>query len=132
MSEKIIYWDEEGTEKLSYTDKDEAIYYILDGLNLFADFPETLEICGYAREEITEGDINHYVNDVIEKLLECMDDDYNSLATEISLEMKEVTRKFVLKIVSLYTVWNCHIVARETINVKDWIQKHNPEWLKND
>lgn len=37
---QIVFWDQEGVELLSHTEEDEAIEYILDGLD---EMPDSLE-----------------------------------------------------------------------------------------
>ena len=134
MKEKEIeFWDDEGTEILNYTDKDEAIEYILDGLD---ELPAKYEICGYARRIMTES-AESLGDSVLDDLLERLDDEYGGEdETERTDEMKKAATIFANKMLSLYSVWQCEIVKRETIDVKEWVKENRPDWLdhqkKND
>lgn len=122
---KIDFWDVEDTEQVSYTTKDEAIEAILDE---DMDIDGVIEICGFKRREI---DTEDYCEYFCEYILDKLDDEYGGEeGTEITKEMIEITKEYLEKIKSVYDVWQCEIVYRDKINVKDWIIKNKPHWLK--
>ena len=128
MKEKEIeFWDDEGTEILNYTDKDEAIEYILDGIG---ELPDKLEICGYTRRIMTES-AESLGDSVLDDLLERLDDEYGGEdETERTDEMKKAATIFANKMLSLYSVWQCEIVKREIIDVNEWVKENCPNWLE--
>ena len=125
---KVEFWDDEGTEILNFTDKDEAIEYILDGIG---ELPAKLEICGYTRREMTES-AESLGDSVLDDLLERLDDEYGGEdETERTDEMKKSATIFANKMLSLYSVWQCEIVKKEIIDVNEWVKENRPDWLVN-
>jgi len=124
---EIEFWDQDDVEQLSHSEQDEAIEYILDGLD---ELPETLEICGYARMEVKES-ADNLAERVLEDLIENLDDEYGGEEpTEISEKMKNKSKEFVQFILDVYESWQCEIVKRETIKVDDWVKENRPDWLE--
>jgi len=124
---KVDFWDYDDVEFLSYTDKDEAIEYALDDLD---ELPDKLEICGYARKIMTES-AESLGDCVLDDLLERFDDEYGGEdETERTEEMKKAATIFANKMLSLYSVWQCEIIKRETIDVKEWVKENRPDWLE--
>ena len=123
---EVVFWDEEGKEQLSFTEKDEAIEYILDGSD---ELPETLEICGFARIEVTE--TPDQLSDIIlEDLFERLDENYGGEnPTDISAEIQDKAEEFAKFILDKYEPRQCEIIKRETINVNDWVIKNRPDWI---
>lgn len=130
---KVEFWDQEDGDILTHTEQDEAIEYILDGLIVDVnDLPETLEICGYARKEMSDKSLNWDVEYVVESLIERWDEEYGGDDyTKITDDMKSVAENFINEMKELYIVWQCEIVKKETINVKEWIKENRPNWLEN-
>jgi len=52
MSKEIKFWGSEGDEYLTYTEMDDAIESVLDGIENIKDLPETIEVCGYAHMDL--------------------------------------------------------------------------------
>lgn len=116
----ISYWDIESAEYLQYVDKDEAIEAILSDCE---ETPLTITLCGYRRLKIKESP-ESIAEDVLDRLLETLDDEYGGEdSTEITEEMKEIAKEFVEKFIPLYPVWRCEIVCREKIDVNKWRAK---------
>ena len=91
MSRTIDYWDSEGEERLTHTDIDEALQYILDGID---PLPEKIEICGYAH---MVPNIESLATHALDSLLEGLDEDYGDPDggyTEASIAMKEAAKEF--------------------------------------
>ncbi len=125
MERKIEFWDSKGTEILGHQEQDEAIECILDGLN---ELPETLEICGYARREVTESP-EYLADSALEDMIERLDEEYGGEdETDKTDEMKVAAKEFATKILSLYEPWQCDIIKRETIDVDKWVKEHRPDW----
>ena len=133
MSEReIVFWGWEDDESLSHYDKDEAIEAMLDGMDEpIAALPETIEVCGFARMEIHPNVLS--ADAILEDALERLDEEYADPHGEIeepTPAMKTAAEAFVAVIKAEYMVWNCEVVARETVNVREWIKEHRPDWLE--
>ena len=125
MEREIVFWDQDGAEFLTYTDKDEAIESILDKLDVTEG---TLEICGFAPMEMTGLNLDAEI--VAEHLLERWDEEYGGEDnTDVSKEMKELTEKYVKEMSELYNVYNCEVVKKEKIDILKWIEKNKPDLL---
>ena len=133
MDRKIDFWGGTCTEVLSHVDKDVAIEYILDGMD---EEEGELGICGYVRKELPKREskgFEYEVGNVIENLLERLDEDYGGEdGTEITEEMREAGRIFISNMFKLYQPWQCEIVKKEVINIKEWITENRPDWLVKD
>ena len=127
MSRTIDYWDSEGEERLTHTDIDEALQYILDGID---PLPEKIEICGYAH---IVPNIESLATHALNSLLEGLDEDYGDPDggyTEASIAMKEAAKEFLTAVLDEYDVWACDLVKRETVDVTTWVKENCPEWLE--
>jgi hypothetical protein len=125
MEREIVFWDQDGAEFLTYTDKDEAIESILDKLDVTEG---TLEICGFAPMEMTGLNLDAEI--VAEHLLEGWDEEYGGEDnTDVSKEMKELTEKYVKEMSELYNVYRCEVVKKEKIDILKWIEKNKPDLL---
>ena len=127
---EIECWDLEGEERLHYTDKDEAIEYILDNWDE-PKLPESIEICGYIRMSLNEHP-GGWAQWILELVLERLDEEYGdpdeySKPTE---EMTKVAKRFMEIVCDEYTVWAYEIVTRKTVNVREWCEKHRPDFLE--
>ena len=124
----IEYWDSEDEERLTHTDREEAIESILDDIGKL---PEKIEICGFARMKLPEAE--SLATDVLERLLEGLDEDYGDPEgdyTNGTAEMKEAAVKFIATVLDEYVSWACEIVKRETVDVAAWVKKNRPDWLE--
>ena len=127
MTRTIAYWDSEGEERLTYTDKDEAIMGILDGLDKL---PEKIEICGYARMIPNVELLAHLA---LERLLENLDEEYGDPEggyVSGTDKMKEAAKVFLTAVLDEYVIWACILVKRETVDVPAWVKENCPEWLE--
>ena len=126
----IKYWDSEGEERLTHTDRDEAIECVLDDTG---SLPEKIEICGFARMKLPG--VESLATDVLGRLLEGLDEDYGdpdggyASGTD---EMKEAAIKFTSTVLDEYVSWACEIVKRETVDVAAWVKKNRPDWLEQE
>ena len=121
----IIYWDSEGEERLTHTDRDEAIESILDGIGKL---PEKIEICGYARMLPNVELLAHHA---LERLVEDLDEEYgDGNYSEATTAMKEAAKVFLTAVLDEYAVWACILVKRETVDVPAWVKENCPEWLE--
>jgi hypothetical protein len=131
--DKIVFWDNENAELLGFETLNEYVESFLDGVDE-KDTPETIIVCGYAREKLpskNSKDFKWDAESVLENLIERLDEDYGGEDyTEMTNEMKEKAEKFVAEIYKLYPVWRCKIVKKEIVNTKEWIAKNRPDWLR--
>lgn len=122
---EVVYWGQRDANQLTYTDKDEAIEEILDGIDKF---PSTIEICGYAEMRPNWEDYRP-LKSILERLdEEYGDDDLDSEYTKPTQAMKEAEKTFMEVIAREYMIFMCEIVTHETINVLDWIKSNRPDW----
>ena len=122
MEREIVFWDEENTELLCITEKDEAIHMLLDDVEM-DDMPDTIEVCGWARSEITHSvkeEADLILSNLIERLNEAYGCEDGHKHTD---KMIEASKVFVQTVFNEYTPLNCDIIKRETINVTEWIKK---------
>lgn len=126
---RIEFWDQESVDALSFTDKDDAIEYILDGTNRMTG---TLEICGYAQVEALKAEI--FAESILKVVLENLDCNYElgnpNEATNPTKNMKEAALIFAENILEEYAPMACEIIKKETIDVNKWIRKNRPDWLE--
>lgn len=130
MERKVEFWDKAGREELHYRDKNKAIESILD---FFDPFPETIEICGYARVEKPAPE--KLEGSVLENLIEHLDCDFelghpDGDSYEITDGMKEAESVFIKAVLKEYNPWSCEIVTRETVDVQKWVRENRPDWLE--
>ena len=127
---KIVYWGGPEEERLQYSDKEDVIEAILED---FDELPETIEVCGYARMNINLGG----AYGPLERILESLDEEYGDPdgdGSEPTEAMKEAEKAFMAVIAQEYEPWACEEIARETVNVTDWIKAHHAvdEMLKRE
>jgi hypothetical protein len=130
---KVDYWGAQEEERLIYDDKNEAIEAILEDLGIedIADMPETIEVCGYAR--MRPNIVESYKGDILERLLESLDEEHadpEGDRTEPTEAMQEAEAAFLAVIQKEYEAWGCEEIIRETVNVKEWVKAHRPDWLE--
>jgi len=129
MDRTIVFWGKEDDEHLTYSEMDDAIESMLDGMDDIKDLPKTIDVCGYAYMKPNPGSTSEHV---LEHLLEHLDEEYSdpdgSYAAPTD-SMKEAAKAFVTAVLDEYTVWACDLVKRETVNVQAWIKANRPDWL---
>ena len=117
-------------ERLEYEDDDEAILAYLDGLYP-DDLPETIELCGYARREVKpEFFKDFFIEQAFERLDEEFGDPDGDFTSKPTQKMKDAEKIFIEAILAEYEPWMCECVSREDIDVKEWVEKNAPHWLK--
>lgn len=128
---EIVFWDMDGNEYLSHSDKDEAIESILERNN---QGDGTLEICGFARRK--KPGIDRFASELLDAAIEDLDCNYDlgspDNASNSTKEQMSAARAFAKAILDDYTPWACEIVTRQTIDVKAWIKENRPDWLGLD
>lgn len=126
---KAVLWDCNGDneENLSANEPNEAIYCYLDGCE---PLPETIELRGYARLSV---DPKRFKRVVLENAQEWLDEEYGGEdGHDINTVTEEALDNFISTYIKNYTPWQCEEVSREEINVKEWIEKHNPKWATGE
>ena len=128
MVTEIAYWDcDDSTERLWHEDKDEAIESHLEGLEDVYENGEEIEVYGYKRGEVNIQRFHEYI---LEAAHDYLGERYDGEdGHEQCDRIEEAALKFVTTYVENYSVWGCELVKTEKVNVKEWIQKHKPEWL---
>jgi len=122
---EVVYWGQRDANQLTYTDKDEAIEEILDGIDKL---PSTIEICGYA-EMIP--DWAHYAP--LESMLDNLYEEYgdpDGCYTKPTPDMKKAEEAFMSVIAEEYKPGAYEVITQETIDVAEWIKVHRPDWLE--
>ncbi len=131
MSREIVYWDVANKEYLTHACKEEAIEYILDDID--GPLPKVIEICGYARMD-TGLEPGPLADTILEDLLEKVDEEYGSPdeSFEPTDEMVEAAKELAKTFIDGYVPWACEIVARESVDVAEWVEKHMPHWMEDE
>lgn len=125
MSYDIEFWSATDDEILSHETVDEAVESFLEDCD---QFPETIEIRGYARMQPSPDVLRP-----LEDLLEYLDEEYgdpDGPPTEATAKMKEAERAFINVVLQDYSSWACEQVTTEIILVNEWIGNKRPEWLE--
>ena len=120
----------EHAERLTYTDRDEAIGMFLEDYKL-EDQPEKVTVYGYAKQTLPEGEPWH--GQVLEAVLEPMDEDYGDPeeSFEATPAMVEAAKVFCAVIRKEFRVWTCELVCQEIVNTAEWVKEHAPHWLED-
>ena len=126
MSEReIVFWDcDEHREELTWTDRDEAIEYGID--DAAEDSPETIMVYGFARmtPSLDANDVREWLaNGPFDELLDPDGDDW------WTDDMQRAAEEFCARIRGAFKPWACEQVTKETVNVREWLQEHRPDWL---
>ncbi len=125
MSEPPVdFWDRKDAEVLNYTNIDEAVYELLDGIEP-VERPETLTMVGYARMKPTLDPIG-----IVDNILEGLDETYGDMDgdyTNATEKMKEAAEVFCKVVLSEYKPWACEQVVERVINVKEWTEANPTE-----
>lgn len=132
MSDELLWSCNEDEERLTHYDQDDAIEEYLD--NLYPDpLPDgDIEVYGFAPREVDEKRIKAEAFDLMERLHERLDEDYGDpdgdgfIVINAQLAAAEA---FVRAFLKDYKVWAVRRVTTETVNVREWVEKNNPDWL---
>ena len=126
MSAKIVYWSVTEDERLTHTDRDDAILLYLDTYDV-AHLPATITVTGYARMNVSvRADL------ALERVLEVMDEEYGDPdgdGNEPTPAMIAAAETFARAIEAEYVPWWCVPVHSETVDVLEWVREHEPQWL---
>ena len=122
------FWDCGDPEILTYTEMNEAIEALLsDG----GDTPKSLEVYGYDPKELPT--VGWIKDRILSHMLEAFDEDYEDpenpqYATQA---MEDAALLFAGTFRREYSVYSCEKVRTETINVREWMEKHRPDYLED-
>ena len=134
MNKDDIFWDIEDAESLRNTDLNEAVYAQLDDMAL--PFPKTITLFKWKRQEPPKATMYNAKNLIID-IKERLDEDYGDqidgeCSYEYPEEAEEMALEFLKKIYDMYVPWTCELTGeKEVINVKEWVKKHSPHWMKD-
>ena len=125
-----IFWTCRDSEQLRCETVDEAVEEHLE-MVLYdrdpSDWPETVTARGFKRGVVTyDGET------VLERMLEHLDEEYSDPDgddTKPTEGMKRAADAFVSAVLAEYTPWACEECETVTVNVKEWVTEHMPEWL---
>ncbi len=134
------YAGNSNSEILAHEDIDEAIGAELEQMlspgmapkEILRALPDEIEIHGYDR---MEPDLVGYTAFVVNRLLESLDETYSDPGGDCTIPTKGMlaaAEEFVKKVLAEYTPWACEKVSTETVNVREWVEKHRPGWLEED
>lgn len=129
----VKYWGEPNAEELHYDDPDEALTSIFDNVDTtYLRSDEIYTIHGWVPMTFTPKASD--ADWALEYLLENWDEEYGNpdVATTVTDGMKKAAQQFVDAIRAEYHVWCCEPILAVTVPVREWVESHNPEWLKED
>jgi hypothetical protein len=127
---EIVCWNcGEDVEELPAFDFNEAIESHLEHYGCFPEhFPETLKVYGYARLEVSAEVL---FGSPLEHMLEEADEEYGGPdPTEPTPAMEAAEAAFLAVMAREYEPHPCEVIETRTVNVREWIAEHRPEWLK--
>ena len=122
------FWDCGDPEILTYTEMNEAIEaFLSDG----GDTPEFLEVYGYDPKELPTDEWIKTM--VLDNLLDYFDDEYGNPGetTQVNQRMLDAALLLAATFRREYSVFQCERVRTETINVREWMEKHRPDYLED-
>lgn len=136
----MFYTCEEDPEHLYYTDEDDAIEEVLDGMlsptmkanDVLSTLPSSVTVYCYVPYNISDLDINIFANNMLQGLLEALDDRFGNDDdhTSITEEQLILAKTFVQTIVNNYDVWSCKEISKHEIDTLSWIKENRPYWLE--
>jgi len=131
---EIIYWDcDDNTDFLCCKTIDEAIEEHFGGLPPPKDdLNVPLEVYGWARKIVTPADLP----DPLKLMMECAAEEdelglfgeCDDIEEKITPAMKEAEKVFLEVVAREFEPWCCEIIETRTVNVREWIAAHKPEW----
>jgi len=126
-NKKPELWGTGDEERLEFSDENECIESILDGMD--NPLPEKIIICGFARMDVDIIRLNP-----LEHCLEQLDEEHGDPDGEYSEPteaMKAAEKSFLEIIKKEYKPWACEEVCRKEIIVADWIEANRPDWISS-
>lgn len=132
----VMYGFEDSEELVDNID--ELVEYHLDGCDkdFITDPSSTLTVRTYRRMKVV-APVYPDAEDTAERIIERLDEEYGNPDGDngtvvITDKAKELYAAFVNEIVGAYVPWSCEIdkaVPPIVVNVREWVEKNNPEWL---
>jgi hypothetical protein len=123
---EIVYWDcDDGAESLTWTDPDEAVERYLDDIH--PELPEALTVHGYARMAVSADGA-----DPLDRVLEHIDEEHGDPdgdPTTPTPAMRAAEATFLAAVIAEYESWACETVTHQEIDVRAWLQEHDPDRL---
>lgn len=120
-AENPSFWGMEDEERLSCTEIGERVQKFCEDYEGDEPIPETIELIGFDSMKVNEGS---YAEWLLDNLLETLDEEYGDPdgdGTEPTEGMKQAANEFIKKVFSEYHAWNCEIVCKKTVHIKDYI-----------
>lgn len=129
LKREIVFWAvAPGEDELTHETVDEAVEDFIDRWPHEARSPESVEVIGYARR-VVEDDGMGSLESMLYHLDEELGDPKGDYTTPTP-RMVEAAAAFAKVVCSEYVSWQCEEVTRQTVDVREWIRKHHPEWLE--
>lgn len=125
---KIEFYGTPDCEYVHYEDKNEFIEDYLDE-NKDEIEGDEITINGFIRSELKDRDFKNTLAGIYESLDETYTN-HEGDATIPSAAVEEAFKIFITVLRNEYVVHQCSPVVSETINIRDWISKNKPEWIK--
>ncbi len=126
-AKEVAYWDcDDNEERLRHESMDEAIEAHLDGEDIIEG---EINVYGFARAEVN---LVKFQKAILEFCYDYLSEDYDcENGHEQCDTIQGAALTFARTYLDNYTVYRCDLVKTETVNVKNWIQKNRPDWIKS-
>jgi len=126
-----MFWGAQDEERLTHKEMDDAIESILDDA-------ETLDgvitVCGYVTLELPPAE--EIATNLLDDILESYGGDYGdpegSIADDETPLMRKAAEVFAAVFRQEYSVWACRVAETHTIDVREWVKEHRPDWLAEE
>lgn len=123
----IVYWTcDDDPETLSCESIADAVYdWWHDIAGELEGMPDTVEVRGYARCQISEREVDRMAAHYAENLLEELDDEWGGEyrdRTKVTPEILAAAKQFVQAVVGGYQVWACEPVEIRTVRPLDYLE----------
>lgn len=129
---KVYYSCSPHDERFTHTELDTAVEEHLSYCD--PPFPSTITVRRYAPKTIDAGEVDIRTDDLLERLLEQVDEEYGDPeeATSCKDSWRVLMRETVSKILQEYYVWTCEEVTPAlTVSTATWIRQQ-PRWSEDD
>ena len=128
MKKNDIFYGDSGSERLTHTDIDEAIEYILDDMT---EIPKTIPVSKFKRID-TSKNVDGFSTYILDALIEKLDEEFGDpegTETKETDGMKISAKTFIENVLKEYVCWQCEEVEKIEINCKEWILKNRANWI---
>jgi len=135
----VQFWGPPDAERLICRDFDEAVDEILDYMHLdymhptpISELPDTIDVVGYAPIEISINELYDPLNEIIDRLYEQYGDPAGEYVPAKTEKMQAARDQFLNVVRAEYQkqCWACEEITRVAVNVREWIEQHRPDWIK--